>query len=664
MNSHSLNPPNHLANASSPYLQQHANNPVQWHEWGKEALDKAKAENKPLLISIGYSACHWCHVMAHEVFENEESAVIMNAHFINIKIDREERPDIDQIYMDAIQLINGRGGWPLNIFALPDGRPFHGGTYFPLKDWNTVVTQLNDLWMKSPSVIYEYATKLTEGLKANQNLNVQKSEWTESDFQTAINTFKSRWDLDWGGFKGAPKFPLPVVYKFAMHYDHLYNDAEVRNWVVLSLNRMSLGGLYDTVGGAYSRYSVDEKWHAPHFEKMLYDNGQLLSLLADTFMLTQDAFFVVKIKETHQFIVDEWQSAEGGLYSALDADSEGEEGKYYCYTWDDLTRMDLPSERILKYFKLTQIGNWEHHKNILFATQTPQEFAQAEKIPMALFEKELQAFLNTLKKEREGRIKPGLDDKILTSWNALAATGLLKCYAATSETHYLATAEKILDFIQQFLHVEGHLFRNYKNGKAVIPAFLEDYVLYAEALTAAYQLTFKEDYLLKAHEVICHVLQNFGQTDSPFYLFNADQEGELFVKKTDLGDDVIPSANSVLCELLIKHSYYFDKREWLTMANNMLQSIHSKALKGPAWYSNWLSAAMLINLGLNQVTIVGHSNACIFGNYWPNTIFVGESKSIPLAASKFGAQSGYYVCTNFECLAPLFTTEALKEKLY
>ncbi|MFM9944345.1 MAG: thioredoxin domain-containing protein [Bacteroidia bacterium] len=652
MSSDKTFPSNNLAQASSPYLQQHANNPVQWYEWGTEALEKAKAENKPLLISIGYSACHWCHVMAHEVFENEGSAAIMNANFINIKIDREERPDIDQVYMDAIQMLTGRGGWPLNIFALPDGRPFHGGTYFPKKDWEIILNQLTDLWQSKPETVYEYATRLADGIKISNSPVYKKTDWTESDFHYAIQQFKSTWDMEWGGFNRAPKFPLPVVYKFALHYWHLYHDPEVLDWIMLSVKRMSLGGLYDTVGGGYSRYSVDAKWHAPHFEKMLYDNGQLLWLLAETCMVTNDEFLKTKMNETHQFMLDEWLSPEGGLYSALDADSEGEEGKYYCYTWDDLERIGIPNEHISKYFNIKLGGNWEHGKNILFSTQTPEEFAKVENIKISEFKNELEAFLKNLKKERIIRIKPGLDDKILTSWNALAATGLLKCYQATAEKSYLQTAEKILNFIESKVWVKGQLYRNFKNQKATIPAFLEDYVLLAEALTLAYQLTFNDSYLSKAKDILSYVLQNFGQQENPFYVFNPDPEGELFVKKTDLGDDVIPSANSVLCELLLKHSFYFDKPEWRETAKSMIQNIRSQVLQGPAWYSNWLCAAMLFHSGINQLSIVGNAENPVIENYLPNTILARPSSEIPLTTSKLKAKDGFYICRDFECFEP------------
>jgi uncharacterized protein YyaL (SSP411 family) len=656
--------PNALINASSPYLKQHANNPVQWHEWGSEALQKARAENKPLLISIGYSACHWCHVMAHEVFEDESSAALMNEYFINIKIDREERPDIDQIYMDAIQLLTGKGGWPLNVFTLPDGRPFYGGTYFRKQDWDSVLKQLNELWQNKPETVFEYATYLSKGIEMNNSSEAIRSQWIENDFHYAIQQIKSSIDKEFGGFNRAPKFPLPVVYEFVLHYVHLFPEPEMQRWLLLSLKKMSLGGLYDTVGGGYSRYSVDARWHAPHFEKMLYDNAQLLSLLAKTFMVTGDVFLQEKIEETYNFIMHEWQSPEGGLYSALDADSEGEEGKYYCYTIEDLKKVGLPLESIMQYYHLSEQGNWEHGKNILYAAQTPADFIQSFGLDKSSFETERLQFLSDLAKARETRVKPGLDDKILTGWNALAATGLLNCYGATGYSKYLNTARLILNFLDKEMFKEGKLYRNYKNGESGIPAFLEDYVFYAEALTLAYQLTLEEDYLLKARDLIDIVLSEFKQKDSPFLVFNPDPQGELFVKKTDLGDDIIPSANSVFCELLIKHSFYFDERDWYELAGEMLETIRDKSLQGPAWFCRWLSAALLYKNGVNQLTFVGENLKSLLGNYLPNTIVSVPSEKLPAVSGKLGQKPGYYLCRDFECFAPETDFDKVWQRLF
>ncbi len=658
---------NSLNKASSPYLKQHAHNPVDWYEWGKEALDKAKAENKPLLISIGYSACHWCHVMAHEVFENEASAALMNAYFVNIKIDREERPDIDQIYMDAAQMLTGRGGWPLNIFALPDGRPFHGGTYFPKKDWDIIVSQIADLYQTKPETVFEFARNLSTGIKDTYRFNFKKTAWGENDFHYAVQHLKNTRDLKNGGFNRAPKFPLPVVYQFALHYVHLYHDPELLEWVDHSLKRMCTGGLYDTVGGGFARYSVDAQWHAPHFEKMLYDNGQMLALLANTFMLTNDAFYLKKMEETHDFFLREWQQADGGLYSALDADSEGVEGKYYTYLWGELDGLSLDLknfEDVLRYFNISKEGNWEHGQNILFATSTPKDFAQQEHLNAGNFENQIKRFLEALNSLRKDRFKPGLDDKILTSWNALAATGLLTCYQATGEKKYLESAESILAFIEQKLHHQGELYRNYIDGKAVIPAFLEDFVMLAEALTLAYQLTFKEEYLLKAKAILEKLVLEFKEEGELYFVFNPDPQQELFVKKIDLGDDVIPSANSVLCELLVKHGFYFENTEWLNLAQDMLENLREQVLKGPAWYCRWLSAALLVQNGLNQLTLVDRESPVFQGRYLPNSILVKPSSNISLSTAKLSAESGYYLCRQFECYAPELDLEKVLERMY
>ncbi|MCB9251603.1 MAG: thioredoxin domain-containing protein [Flavobacteriales bacterium] len=655
---------NALGKATSPYLLQHAENPVDWYEWGAEALNKAKAENKPILISIGYSACHWCHVMAHEVFEDEESAKRMNENFINIKIDREERPDIDQIYMDAIQLLNGRGGWPLNIFALPDGRPFYGGTYFPRKDWNSVLIQLSDLWKQKTETVYEYAAKLSAGVTQTNLIESGNTAWQENDLHRAIQIIKTSIDQEQGGFNRAPKFPLPVVYHFVLHYTNLYPDPEMQQWLLHSLTRMSTGGLYDVVEGGYSRYSVDLHWHVPHFEKMLYDNAQMLSFLAETYMVTGNEFLKQKIGETIGFIEKEWLTKEGGVYSAYDADSEGEEGKYYCYTSEDLKRIGITDKDILSYFHCTDAGNWESGRNILFATQTPSDFAKQNTIPLQDFKVRLEQALAVLREERKKRVKPGLDDKILAGWNAMLATGLLKCYNATGIDEYLNLGKKVLSFIGNNLYKEGKLYRSYKNGIAGISGFLEDHVFYAEALLCAYNLTFEDQYLLDSHKIVQTVLNEFGQEHNPYFVFNPDPAGELFVKKTDLGDDVIPSANAVMCELLLKLGYYFDLPQWREHAERMIRGMNERVLKGPAWYCRWLSSALLFQSGLNQVTIAGKDLKDFKGMYLPNTVFLKPSNLIPLSMSKDEVHGAYYLCRDTECYAPETDYESVLNRLY
>lgn len=644
--------PNSLIHSASPYLKQHAYNPVDWKEWNRQTLDLANAENKPLLISIGYSACHWCHVMAHESFEDEQTAALMNQHFINVKIDREERPDIDQIYMDAIQLLTGRGGWPLNVFALPGGKPFYGGTYFRREDWKNVLSQISEMWYKEPEKIFAYADNLSNGVLQSNAVKEGEGQWTENDFHLAINQMRQTFDTVHGGLNRAPKFPLPVLYHWALHYQHLFPNAGILQWVSNSVKKMSLGGLYDTLAGGYARYSVDALWKVPHFEKMLYDNGQMLSVLAKTYMVTGEAFLLEKMRETHAFLKNNWQTEDGGLFSAWDADSEGVEGKYYVFTFDEVQELKGASDQVLAYFHITRHGNWEEGKNILFATETPHEFAAALKLDSGIFTAELEQFTQELLKLRNQRVKPGLDDKIICSWNALAATGLLHCYQATGQTEFKDTAIRILSFIESKLWNQGILYRNYRPDGRSIPGFLEDYVYFAEALTTAYQCTFEPPYLTLANRLIETVLNQFHQSDSPFMVFNPDAEGELYYKKTDLGDDVIPSANAVLCELLLVHGFYFNRPEWSEKAAAMLYSVRNQAVSNPAWHCRWLSVALLQQQGINQLTYVGDGLKSLLGNYLPHTIVCQPSPDIPLTASKSDASAGYYLCRNYECFEP------------
>lgn len=659
--------PNHtnaLIHASSPYLLQHAHQPVDWYEWGPTALEKAKSENKPLLISIGYSACHWCHVMAHEVFDDPEMAAIMNEHFVNIKIDREERPDIDQIYMDTLQILTGRGGWPLNIFVLPDGRPFYGGTYFPKKDWAAILEQLTGLWYQKPDTVYEYASRLTEGIKQNYQFKQTKSDWVETDFHEAIKQYKATWDPIDGGLKRAPKFPLPVIYKFALHYFHIYHDPEVLEWILTSLHKMSLGGLYDTVAGGYARYSVDGIWMVPHFEKMLYDNAQILGVLAETYMITADELLKSRMDQTLAFLNRELTAHEGGLYAALDADSEGVEGLFYCYTYAQLEQTNALNQNLVTYFNLKVEGNWEHGLNILHANITPQQFAKDNNLNTLEFLNEINAFTQQLMQMRATRVRPGLDDKILTSWNALAVTGLIKCYKATGNMAYLEKAEIVTRFLTTNLWVDGVLYRNFKNGTCSIPGFLEDYAFLAEALTELYQVTFKSEYLVNAKDLLIHITTHFSKPGQPYFVFNPDPEKELFASKTDLGDDVIPCANSCICNLLFKHAFYFNKPEWRELAIEMLSYMRTSAMQAALWHANWLSSAMLLVNGVNQLSIVGTNDHEISGAYLPNTILAKPNNDIPLTEHKSEMPAGYYLCRDFECYAPETNFETVAKRLY
>ncbi|MCF8388654.1 MAG: thioredoxin domain-containing protein, partial [Bacteroidales bacterium] len=544
---------NHLINESSPYLLQHAGNPVDWYPWGKEALEKSRNENKPMIISVGYAACHWCHVMEKESFEDESVAKLMNDHFVCIKVDREERPDIDQVYMIAAQLITGRGGWPLNAFALPDGKPFYAGSYFPKENWRDILNQIHKLWTNEPDKLQEQSDSVLKGLKETEVIKApgEKAKINKERIESAWESWKTSVDLEWGGQKGAPKFPMPSNYNFLLTY-HFYNkDEDALLAVKTTLDRMAKGGIYDHVGGGFARYSVDNKWHVPHFEKMLYDNAQLVSLYAHTWQVIEEDRYEEVIAETLAFVKRELTSEEGGFFSSLDADSEGEEGKYYTWTEDELKEiLDQDFELIKDYFNVTKDGNWEG-TNVFWVTRKNLWFLDKYKITLKEFKQKVNSAKEKLLKAREKRVRPALDDKILTSWNAMMLKAYVDAFRVFDRKEYLEVAIRNAEFIADKMYrKEGGLFRNYKNGKASINAFLDDYAMSIQAMISLYQATFDEKWLGFALELNSHVMQHFFDSKSGMFYYTSDQDEALVVRKMELADNVIPASNSVMAHNL------------------------------------------------------------------------------------------------------------------
>ena len=505
---------NHLIHETSPYLLQHAHNPVNWYAWGDEALEKAKKENKLILVSIGYSACHWCHVMEHESFEDEATAKVMNELYVCIKVDREERPDIDQVYINAVQLITGQGGWPLNCFTLPDGRPIYGGTYFPKAQWNDVLIKLADFYKNNPGKANESAAELTHGIKASDviKINTNEAKFTLEDAKAIYEPWSTLFDTIEGGPNRAPKFPLPNNYLFLLHYYHATKDKSAFNQIKVTLDKMAYGGIYDQIGGGFSRYATDSLWKIPHFEKMLYDNGQLVSLYSEAYQLTKDVLYKQVVYETLAFIEREMTSPEGGFYSALDADSEGEEGKFYVWKKPQLEallgdKFPLVSD----YYNVNNIGLWEHGNYILLRKKSDAEIAKVHGLTIEQLQKEIASAKKIMFAARKKRIRPGLDDKQLTSWNALMLKGYIDAYTVFNEQHFLSTALNNAEFILTKLrNPDGGLNHNYKNAclppacrtgrdrqsKSTINGYLEDYCFTIEAFIALYQATFDEKWLI------------------------------------------------------------------------------------------------------------------------------------------------------------------------
>ncbi|MFO7744840.1 MAG: thioredoxin domain-containing protein [Psychroflexus sp.] len=600
---------NNLIHATSPYLLQHAGNPVNWEEWSPEVLNRAKKENRPLLISIGYAACHWCHVMAHESFEDEEVAKLMNKHFICIKIDREERPDIDHIYMEAAQMLTGRGGWPLNAFALPDGRPFYAATYFPKDNWKKVLANVAKAYDNSYDQLLETAEKLTEGIKIGQEFSpVEANEnFKVSNYRDFLMNWRKLVDLQNGGFNGAPKFPMSNSWQFLLQYYQNTNDHFAAEALLKTLDEMAFGGIYDQIGGGFSRYAVDDKWFAPHFEKMLYDNALLVSLYANAYKTFPKLHYKKVISETIDFVTRELKHPEAGFYSALDADSEGEEGKYYVWRYKELSELLSDKELALveDYFNITKRGNWESSNNILFTNQSPQEYAKAKNLDGESFNKDLENLKEKLHSRRQKRIRPALDDKLITSWNAMMITGLVDAFKALRKGKYLELAESTTQYLLKTRIIDNNqLLRTHKNDKS-ITGFLEDYAFTIEALINLYQVTFKIDYLMKAKDFVEVCIKDFKTESSSMFQFTSKNSEELISKTYEVNDNVIPASNSSLAKSLFLLGKFFDNDNYLEVSKRMLNQVESKLYKSGPYAANWQILYGWLTYPFYEVAIMG-----------------------------------------------------------
>ena len=668
---------NHLINESSPYLLQHAYNPVDWHPWNDEALAKAKEEQKMLIISIGYSSCHWCHVMEHESFEDTTVSRIMNENFISIKVDREERPDIDNVYMTACQLSSGKGcGWPLNAFALPDGRPVWAGTYFPKKNWIEILEYFNKLYKEEPEQLDLYASQITEGIQNNDQLPITTKE-AQMDFSAANELADKIFDqIDYkdGGLKGAPKFPMPVTQQFLLDYHHRTNQKKALDAVEISLTQMANGGIYDHLGGGFARYSTDAKWKVPHFEKMLYDNGQLVSLYSNAYKVTKNPYYKDVITQTLAYIEREMTEENGGFYSSLDADSEGEEGKFYVWESSeikDLIEDPVTEELFINYYSVTEKGNWEEN-NILYNTLDLESIAAQFDLPTDTAKDRLNQAKQLLLKEREKRVRPGLDDKILTSWNALMLKGYCDAYHALGEKSYLETAIKNGEFISnEMMESDGRLNRNYKDGKATINAFLDDYALTIEAFLALYGATFDEKWLNRADLLAKYAITHFYNSTTTFFNYTSKLDPPLIANKTEISDNVIPASNSALAKSLYNLGLYLYKQDYLEKAQQMISKMAPVILETdvPSYYANWASLFMQYTQPTYEVAIVGPDfealRAKMAQMYLPNVILLGGAAEGNLELLKDKLQEGetyIYVCQNKVCQLPVQSAEeALKQ---
>ena len=665
---------NRLGRETSPYLLQHAHNPVDWYPWGEEALQRARAEDKPILVSIGYSACHWCHVMERESFEDPSTAEIMNTHFINIKIDREERPDLDHIYMDAVQAMSGSGGWPLNVFLTPDARPFYGGTYFPPArahnrvSWKEVLLGIRQNFEENRLQVNEQARTVTEHLaKANQfglkplQVNIPFEEkFTAGQLDMAFEQVMAQADRQWGGFGRAPKFPQTFTIQFLLRYYHFTHHKTALEQALLSLDKMIMGGIYDHIGGGFARYSTDTEWLAPHFEKMLYDNALLVQVLCEANQITGNPIYTKVIRETLAFVERELMSEDYGFYSALDADSEGVEGKYYVWTRKEVEELlGDDAEWFCQLYDITEEGNWEH-TNIPRIKEWP-----AEALTGAWYEK-IEVCRKKMLSAREKRARPLLDDKILLGWNALMNSAFTAAFAALGDRHYRDIAERNMGFLFNTLadRTTGKAKHTCKNGVARFNAFLDDYAFLVKALTDLQEVTGSTDYLERSLVCLVYVQEEFSDEEGLFFYYTEKDQRDVILRKKEIYDGAIPSGNSVMACNLHYLSIVFGRDDWKDRAVSLTEAVTQMTIRYPTSFGNWLNLVQEWVRGTWEVAIVGKdaekAGIEVLKEYIPFRVFqfsAAGNEQFPLLTGKNSPErTTLFLCRNYSCKNPVYNT--------
>lgn len=672
---------NHLIHETSPYLLQHAHNPVNWYPWGEQALQKAIAENKPIFLSIGYSSCHWCHVMEHESFENEDIAKIMNENFISIKVDREERPDLDDIYQKVCQMATGQGGWPLSVFLTPDQRPFYVGTYFPVLDsygrpgFGSILRQLAQAWKEKPTDVNKAAENFMETLqKADLVTTPTKLEKTLLD-EAAMNLLSIA-DNTYGGFGNAPKFPNASNLSFLLRYGKISKISKFNEFVLKTLSKMAKGGIFDQIGGGFHRYSTDAKWLVPHFEKMLYDNALLPMVYAEAYQITKDPDHLEVIRKTLDFVLREMRSQEGGFYSALDADSDGEEGKYYVWNKKEIKEtLGSDADAFCMYYDVTDGGNFEGHtilnNNINASTVAFQ---------LGVTQDEVRRIISDGGKKlltiRANRTRPGLDDKVLTSWNALMISALVRGYRVTDEIEYLDAAEKCANFIQKNMLSDGVLLRTYKNGQAKIRGYLEDYAYFINSLVDVFEANPDAKYLDLAQTLANYLVKHFWDAEHGSFYFTADDHECLIIRPKNNYDLSLPSGNSVAASALLRLYHLTQKKEFLDISTKIMESFGMMAAENPFGFGYLLNTIYMYLQGPTEITVLGSSDKqiCDFltKKFLPESILVvvnnaaqlAELSKYPFFAGKqFQDKTTVFVCKNFSCSLPLTTISEIEPLL-
>jgi len=676
--------PNRLANENSPYLLQHANNPVDWYPWSEEALEKAYAEDKPIFLSIGYAACHWCHVMEHESFEDSKTAAIMNEHFVNIKVDREERPDLDNIYMQAVVAMTGQGGWPMSVFITPDGQPFYGGTYFPpepryqMPSFQEVLHSITRVWHEDRGKVLESGEKITQHLQQSNTGGTKGGDIDPSIIQESVMRLAQAYDWKLGGWGGAPKFPQPMVIEFLLR-QATRGDQMALDMATHALKAMSKGGIYDVVGGGFARYSVDDRWHTPHFEKMLYDNALLALAYLHAHLITGEALFRRVCEETLDFILREMTHTEGGFYSSLDADSEGEEGKFYVWTPQEIQKViHNPQEAaiFLAAYGVTETGNFEG-KNILQSVLDDEQLAEEFDIPIEEVPKRLAEYHALLLEARSSRIHPGTDDKILVSWNALMLMAFAEAGRYLGRKDYTESAIRNAEFMLGNLYAHDRLLRSWRNGQAKFNAYLEDYASLILALLTLYQTDPIPRWFSKAQILAEEMLATFRNPEDGFYDTREDHES-LILRPRDLQDNAIPSGNALAALALLELAAYNGNFELREIADRMLAGMKENMLRYPTGFSQWLCAADFAIGPTHEIAIIGSlddpgtktmTNA-LWESYHPRMVsaisaYPPEAGTPELLKNRplWNNHATAYVCQGFVCLEPVSTPAEMLAQL-
>ena len=664
---------NELINETSPYLLQHAHNPVNWKAWNDNTLNEAKTSNKLILISVGYASCHWCHVMEHESFEDSLVAQIMNKNFINIKVDREERPDVDQVYMNAVQLMTGSGGWPLNVVALPDGRPVWGGTYFKKEQWMSVLEQISEVYQENPQKLIEYADKLEAGIKSLDvvSLNTNDIEFKQEFVSNAVNMWSESFDRIKGGTNRAPKFMMPNNLHFLLREAYQNNNTDLQSYVNLTLTKIAFGGVFDHVGGGFSRYSVDDKWHVPHFEKMLYDNAQLVSLYSDAYLITKNPLYKDVVFETLEFVKRELTDTNGTFYSSLDADSttpsgELEEGAFYVWQEEELKKLlGDDFQHFANYYNINDYGLWEQNNYVLIRKDSDEVFSKTYEISVDEITKKKATWKKLLLKERAKRSRPRLDDKVLTSWNALMLKGYVDAYRVFDDVQFLNTAIKNAEFILNTqIKEDGGLYHNFKDGKSTINGYLEDYATVIDAYLSLYENTLDEKWLTTSRNLANYAFDHFFNDTSKMFYFTSDEDTKLVARSTEYRDNVIASSNSIMAKNLLRLSHYFDNEAYAETAKTMLHNVVPEIAEYPSTFSNWLDLMLNYTNNYYEVAIVGTDVTkkikALNSYYLPNKLIIGSDSenNLPLLQNRYvEGKTLIYVCVNKACKLPVEEVE-------